>query len=308
MHFINFQQTSAEDLENLIRLSLEIKKAPEVYSTSLSGKSMYMLFQKTSTRTSLSFSMGMQELGGRCFLQNWNDSNFTVGEIRDEIRYVSSCTDLVMARLKHNRDIQEMAEFSFVPVINGCCDQFHPCQALADFLTIKETFGHFHIKMLYIGIRNNVLNSLAEGCIKLGITLYAFTPIINEASFIPELYKAAAGTGYFKEVPDSLTPSELSDMIQQMDVVYTDIWVDMEFFHNKNFQEMKAHRIQKMLPYQINQKLIGNASVLLLHDMPMHPGCEISRETAELHMPDILRQAQNRKHAEKGLLLTLLNE
>ena len=121
-----------------------------------------MLFQKTSTRTALSFAFGMTALGGNYLIQNWQDSNFSIAEIRDEVRYVSRQADIIMARLKTNGDINLMAQYSYVPVINGCCNMYHPSQAIADLVTIKEIFGTLKIKLLYIGVKNNVLNSLAD--------------------------------------------------------------------------------------------------------------------------------------------------
>lgn len=190
-HLINFKRFTPDALGNIVERSQIIKKNPAKFAKALASKRMYMLFQKTSTRTSLSFAFGMTGLGGEYFLQNWEDSNFTVGEIQDEVRYVSRNVDVIMARLKTNEDINLMAKHSTVPVINGCCNKYHPCQAMADMLTIKEIFGNFKVKLLYIGVRNNVLNSLMDSLPRLGGELYAVTPIINEPSIDDELYKMA---------------------------------------------------------------------------------------------------------------------
>jgi ornithine carbamoyltransferase len=142
-HFINFKDLGPDGLEVIIDRALEIKLNPAKYTKALAGKNMYMLFQKTSTRTALSFALGIKALGGGYLIQNWADSNFAVGEIQDEARYVSSQVDIIIARLKINQDLILMAKYSTVPVINGCCNMFHPSQAIADLATIKELFGSF---------------------------------------------------------------------------------------------------------------------------------------------------------------------
>jgi ornithine carbamoyltransferase len=125
-HFINFKEFSPDHLEGIINQALEIKHNPDKYAKALEGERMYMLFQKTSTRTALSFAFGMTALGGQYIIQNWEDSNFSVGEIQDEVRYVSRHANVIMARLKTNADINLMAQHSAVPVINGCCNMYHP--------------------------------------------------------------------------------------------------------------------------------------------------------------------------------------
>lgn len=308
-HFINFKQFNADFLGNIVDTALAIKKDPSRYAGSLSGKKMYMLFQKTSTRTALSFAFGMVDLGGEYFLQNWNDSNFAVGEIQDEVRYVSRNVDVIMARLKANEDINLMARYSSVPVINGCCNKFHPCQAMADLLTIKEIFGTFKIKFLYIGVRNNVLNSLMESLPELGGELFIVTPIINEPSVDDELYAAALKTGRFFDIGSGHPSiSALEKLVHKVDVIYTDTWIDMEFVNNKKYAKFKEQRLRTMLPFQINDDLLKGAHAVIMHDMPIHAGYEISREVVEKNISIILQQAENRKYAQQGILLTLLKD
>ncbi len=306
-HFINFKQLSPAHLDSIIEKAMEIKRSPTAFSKSLSGKYLYMLFQKTSTRTALSFACGMTGLGGDYFVQKWEDSNFAVGEIRDEVRYVACHADVIMARLKNNRDIELMAEYSPVPVINGCCDKFHPCQAMADLLTIKKLFGSYQVKLLYIGVRNNVLNSLMDSLPRLGGELYAATPVINKPSIDEELYDTAVKTGRFHDIgAGTPTVSDVKDIIKEVDVVYTDTWIDMEFINDPAYEEEKNERMRKMMPFQLNSKLLKGSKALIMHDMPIHADYEISREVVEANIDTILRQAENRKYAQQAVLLSLL--
>lgn len=307
-HFIDFKQCTPTQLEGIIEKALEIKKDPSAYSGALSGKKLYMLFQKTSTRTSLSFAFGVTGLGGDYFLQKWEDSNFAVGEIRDEVRYVARHADVIMARLKNNRDINLMAEYSPVPVINGCCDKFHPCQAMADLLTIRELYGGFNIKLLYTGVRNNVLNSLMGSLPMLGGELFAATPVANVPSIDEDLYNSAVNTGRFHDIGSgSPVLHDVKDIIKEMDIIYTDTWIDMEFINDPAYEKEKTYRMDKMLPFQVNDELLKGSRAVVMHDMPMHAGYEITRDVVEKHIDTILRQAENRLYAEQSILLSLLS-
>jgi ornithine carbamoyltransferase len=307
-HFINFKNAVPDYLEGIINQALEIKHNPAKYSCALKGRKLYLLFQKTSTRTALSFALGMTASGGEYFMQNWQDSNFAVGEIQDEARYVACCVDIILARLKTHAAINLMAQYSSVPVINGCCDMYHPCQAIADLLTLKELFGTLKIKLLYVGVRNNVLNSLMESLPLLGGELYAAIPVVNSPSRDDELYKKALKTGRFFDLGGG-NPSllETKKIAKEVDVIYTDTWVDMEFINDPQYADLKKERMEKLLPFQINAGLLQNSRALVMHDMPMHAGYEIDRQTIEAHIQTILRQAANKKYAAQSILLTLLN-
>jgi ornithine carbamoyltransferase len=307
-HLINFNNYGADFLNKIIDRALMIKSNPLKFSTVLKGKRMYMLFQKTSTRTALSFGFGMMELGGYYFIQKWEDSNFAVGDIMDEVRYVGRNADIIMARLKLNQDIEKMVEFSSVPVINGCCNKHHPCQAMADILTVRELFGGFKVKMLYMGVRNNVLNSLMETLPRLGGELYSVTPLVNAPSVDKGIYDTAIKTGKYHDVDSGISKKELKILVREMDVVYTDSWVDMEFFNDKSFEKEKNERIAKMMPFQINNELLEGSKAVVMQDMPIHAGYEISREVVETHIDTILRQAENRRHAQNGILTVLLED
>jgi ornithine carbamoyltransferase len=308
-HFINFKDTDKQYLEQILDLALDIKQQPQKYAEALAGKKLYMLFQKTSTRTALSFAFAMTDLGGNYFMQNWQDSNFGVGEIQDEIRYVGHNVDVIMVRLKEIADVLKMAEYSPVPVIDGCSNMYHPCQSMADLLTVKEQFGNLKVKMMYVGVRNNVLNSLMDSLPKLGGRLYAVTPIVNGPSKDEELYRTALQSGNFYDVGQgNPTVGEMTELVKEMDVIYTDTWVDMEFINDKRFENLKNERISKMLPFQINAALLKDSRAVVMHDMPIHAGYEIDRVMVERHFPLIMQQAENRKWAQMAVLLTLLKK
>lgn len=306
IHLLNLKDHDSSFINQILDKASEIKRDPSKYAEVLKSKRMYMLFQKTSTRTALSFGLGMVELGGVYFYQNWCDSNFAIGEIQDEVRYVGRNVDIIVARLKLNEDINTMAKYSTVPVINGCCNKYHPCQALADLLTVKELFGTLKVKMLYIGVRNNVLNSLMESLPRVGGHLYALTPIINGPSHDQELLDMANATGNFTDIDSSISRTELKKLVASVDIVYVDSWVDMEFFNDKSFESLKNERISRMMPFQINSDLLEGSKAIVMHDMPIHPTYEITRDVVEKNIDVILQQAENRRHAQNGILATLL--
>jgi ornithine carbamoyltransferase len=305
-HFISLREYNPEVIKEMIELAVKTKSSPRNYASVLSGKKLYMLFQKTSTRTALSFAAGMSDLGGQYFLQNWEDSNFAVGEIRDEVRYLGRNVDVIMARLRRNADINLMAQYSSVPVIDGCCDKYHPCQAMADMMTIKELFESYAVSMLYIGVKNNVLNSLMETLPRLGGKLYSFTPVQNNPSLDVDLVRDAVATGNYEEVVPDISPDDLHSLVQRVDVVYVDTWVDMEFFHDPSYAEEKTNRLNTMLPFQLTTEFLEGSRAMVMHEMPIHSGYEISRDIVEQNIDTILRQAENRRHAQNGVMVSLL--
>ena len=183
MHLINFKELSSQELNALVDLGNEVKHEPAKYSKALWGKSAALIFQKTSTRTRVAFEVAMTQLGGHALFLDWRTTNFALTDISDETKYLSRNVDCIMARLLFNTDLTKMADASRVPVINGCDEKYHPSQALADLITIKEKRGTLKgAKLVYIGVHNNVCNSLIEGCTKTGVKLTTVTPIFNEAS------------------------------------------------------------------------------------------------------------------------------
>ncbi|MDD6071469.1 MAG: ornithine carbamoyltransferase [Clostridiales bacterium] len=306
-NMVNFSNFSKEELSDILDLAYDMKKNPAKYSEALKGKKLYTLFEKTSTRTFLSFSTGITELGGTYYNQLWKDSNFVLGETVSEIKYVGRNVDIIMARLIKNETVELFNKNSTVPFINGCDSTYHPCQILADALTLKEHFGGLNVKMLYIGAKNNVFNSLVEFFAKMGEgTIYGLTPLVNETAVDADFYENAKATGHYVELDPSMSMEEAKKYASEMDVLYTDTWVDMEFFNNPDYKQQKEETLAKMMPYQINKEFLEGSKAKVMHDMPMHVGFEISQEVVDENLEFILDQAENRRHAEKAVMVTLL--
>lgn len=302
-HMINFKDWTPSEIEFLIEKSIEIKKEPAKYRSALQDKSLALIFQKTSTRTRVSFEVAMTQLGGHAVYLDWMTTQFKLADIADEVKYLSRNVDCIMARLKKNADLLRMARASLVPVINGCDDMYHPCQALADLMTIKEHKGKLKgLRLVYTGVHNNVCNSLVEACTMLGISITTVTPIIHEPAQDTELLEKAKKTGLFNSTLD------LVNAVKDADAVYTDTWVDMELFLDPAFKKEKEKRVKLMAPYQINSKLMKESSALIMHDMPIHRGYEITGEIVDSPNSVIYQQAENRLHSEKAILLKLLKK
>ena len=308
MNLITLETFKTAQLEAIIDASIKIKQHPFQYGEVLKNKKMYMLFEKTSTRTALAFGLGFNELGGMYFIQRWHESNFVVGDVADETRYVARNVDLILARLKRHQDIEYMGQASPIPVINGCCDKYHPTQALADCMTVKEIFGTYQKTLLYIGIWNNVFNSLVESFPRLGGKLIGVCPIINAATISSQDVENVVNTTQNFEFYDGskITPGKLKDLVNGVDIVYTDTWVDMEFFNNPDYAAAKEERINLMKPFGLAAELLKDSRAKVMHDMPMHPGYEIERDVIETHLETILHQAENRRHVAKGIFTYLL--
>ena len=301
MHLINFKELSGEKIESFIDLGIDAKNDPEKYQEELCDKSAALIFQKTSTRTRVAFEVAMTQLGGHALYIDWRTTNFTLADIADETKYLSRNVDVIMARLLKNADLARMAAASLVPVINGCDEMYHPSQAIADLITIKEKQGRLKgAKLVYIGVHNNVCNSLIEACTKTGVRLTTVTPIINEAARDEELMAAAKKTGLWTTTLDA------KKAVKDADFVYTDTWIDMEFFTDPKFAAEKERRLKLMMPYQINAKLLEDSNAMVMHDMPIHRGYEISVETIENSKSVIYEQAENRLYSAKAILLELL--
>lgn len=307
-NFLDCRDYSPEELNTILDRASVIKANQDKFSDILNGKKLYMLFEKTSTRTFLSFATGITELGGTYYNQLWEQSNFVLGDTVSETKYVGRNVDIIMARLKSNETVQLMGDCTTVPFINGCDNTFHPCQAMADLLTVKEHFGSLNVKWLYIGAKNNVLNSLVDTLPRLGGKLYCLAPISQATAVDDSFYEEAKKTGNYIELDPNISQDEIKKIVKEMDVLYTDTWVDMEFFNNPAYKDKKDETIKKMMPYQLNEELIGDSKAIVLHDMPMHIGYEISQEIVDKNMEYILDQAENRRHAEKAVMVTLLED
>jgi len=301
MHLMNFKQLSGQELSDLIDIGLETKQNPQEFKKALEQKSLALVFQKASTRTRVSFEVAMTQLGGHALFIDWRTTNLTMADIGDEVQYLSRNVDGIMARLLYNADLRKMMKASQVPVINGCDEMYHPTQCLADLMTIKEKKGTLKgTKLVYIGIHNNVCNSLIEGCTKTGVKITSVTPIFNEPSRDDHLLQEAKETGLWQNTLD------VKSAVKDADFVYTDTWVDMEFFTDPKFAAEKEKRLKQMMPYQINAELLKESNAHIMHDMPIHRGYEISAETIENPKSVIYEQAANRLYSAKAILLRLM--
>ena len=305
-HIPNLKDLSTEEIQNILDRAATIKANPKEYSQLLAGESLAMLFQKTSTRTRVSFEVAMTELGGHAIYMDWMTSNFVLSGIEYETEYLSRNVSCIMARLKHHLDLEKIISSSRVPVINGCCEKFHPCQALTDILTASEHYdgelSSAHI--VYVGVQNNVSNSLAGICSKLGIQLSIATPKADAKgeSLDEDTQSMISSSDRIQHVTD---PKEV---IGSADFVYTDTWIDMQYFNNPDFKNEKDARVKQMAPYQINRALVKGIDCKIMHDMPIHDGYEITPEMVRDPRSIIFEQAENRLHAQKGLLWWLYDQ
>jgi ornithine carbamoyltransferase len=301
MHLINFKELSAQQLNAFIDKGIKVKRNPEKYLKALANHSLALIFQKTSTRTRVAFEVAMTQLGGHALFIDWRTTNFTLADIYDETQYLSRNVDCIMARLLKNAELERMAQASRVPVINGCDEKYHPSQAIADLITMKEKMGKLKgVKLTFIGIHNNVCNSLIEGCTKTGVKLTTVTPFINENARDDELTKAAKKTGLWETTLDA------RKAVKGADFVYTDTWIDMEFFTDPKFATEKEKRLKLMMPYQVNKELLKGSSAYIMHDMPIHRGYEISGDVIEDSRSVIYEQSENRLYSAKAILLKLV--
>jgi len=303
---ISINELSREDIVQCIDLSIDLKKNPEKYRDTLKGRRLLLLFQKSSTRTRAAFELGMKGLGGGTVVMDWERSNFAISPIRYEAAFISRVFDCVLARLIRNEDMNELADSLDIPAVNGCCSLYHPSQVLADLMTIYETKGDFHTSICWVGVQNNVANSLLFACMKMGIKLIFVTPLKDavpeEVEYCMREAKSAEGAAHlFEETLD------LEYAISRCDYLYTDTWVNMELFRDDSYRAEKEKRIRLMLPYQINEKLIKNKAVYVMHDMPVHPGYEIDDYSITCKKSIIFRQAENRLYTAQALLLQLMD-
>jgi len=302
-HLVDWKFWRDEDVRHVLELARTVKHNRRDFEEHMRGHTLVMLFQKTSTRTRVSFEAGMTELGGHAINLDWRASNFTLSKVRFETQYLSRNAAMIMARLKDNVDILEMEQAASVPVINGCCDLYHPCQALADMLTIAEhSDGKAEgAKLTYIGVYNNVVNSLVSISAALNVRLTLVCPIRDESVVDQAARQRLLDAGLLIETLDATAA------IRDADYVYTDTWLDMEYFNDPEYEEEKQQRCDLMLPFQINAELLAGSDAHIMHDMPIHPGYEIAEDMVECERSIIYDQAENRLDAQKAIMLHLLH-
>ena len=302
-HLIDWKYWDDGEVVEILDLARRVKHYRWEYQGHMQGNTLVMIFQKTSTRTRVSFEAGMTEMGGHAINLDWMATNFTLSKVRFETRYLGRNAAIIMARLKDNRDLMEMEKASTVPVINGCCNMYHPCQALADVLTIAEDRpeGVEGARLTYIGVYNNVVNSLVSIAAPLGVHLTLVCPIREPASVDEESRLKLLKRGLLTETLDA------EAAVGEADYVYTDTWLDMELYNDPAYAAEKEKRSGIMMPYQINRSLLGDSRAKIMHDMPIHPGYEIAEDMVEHERSIIYDQAEHRLDAQKAIMLRLRN-
>ena len=217
------------------------------------------------------------------------------------MQVLSSYTDLILVRFLLHDELTEAVKGATVPVINGCCDRYHPTQAIGDLMTIKERFGRLSgIRLTYVGVHNNVCNSLISAGMKTGMEVTIVTPESNQAAEDPNLLSKAIQAG------TCIISDQLRDVVQNSDIIYTDTWIDMEYFLDPSYEEEKKQRIARFLPYQINKNLLKNQDVLVMHCLPAHHGYEISTEMIRDPRSIVFEQAANRMPSMQAIMLKLV--
>jgi ornithine carbamoyltransferase len=304
-HFIRVRDIPADDFNLIIDRAIEIKNDPEPWSESLKGKTLAMIFQKTSTRTRFSFEVGMTQMGGHAIFAQTQHTQMGMTDIADEGKVISRYADLIMARMRYNRDLMALASGSEVPVINGCDDRYHPAQALTDLMTVKEKLGHTEgVKIVYMGVANNVSNSLSMASMYAGARFTLCAPEFDPPAVDEEQLDMLRVDDRYEETLDPAAA------MRDADVVYTDTWINMEYFNDPAFADEKDRRVKTFSPYQINEGLFKHSGrdTLVMHCLPAHKGYEVNETVLYTPNSVIFDQAENRLHAQKALMLYLLGE
>ena len=298
---LSLAELTPSDLDMIFKLADKMKKSPESFFSKLKGKSLALLFQKPSTRTRVSFQVGMSELGGTTVYMDPQEQPLGEREsAKDVARVLSRYCDAIVVRTHSHNDLRHISQFASVPVINGLSDRFHPCQTLADLFTIREKFKTLvKMNIAYIGDGNNVLSSLLYGAAKTGANLAMAMPRGYEPSeeIMKEVKLIAKDSG--SKITLSNNPFTA---IKNAHAIYTDVWVSM------GQEKERDQRVRDFQPFQLNGAIIGKAprDAFFMHCLPAHRGEEITDEVIEHPRSVIFDQAENRLHTQKALLFLLL--
>ncbi len=296
-------ELSAGEIEKILDLSASLKKMQKQGKVHqpLKGKSLGMIFEKSSTRTRVSFEVGMYQLGGQALFLSSNDLQLGRGEpLSDTAKTLSRYLDGIMIRTFGQSIVEELARHAAIPVINGLTDLHHPCQALADLFTITEKRGKLKgLRFAYIGDGNNMAHSLIEACVKTGMHVSLACPPGYEpdAAIMREASQVAAQTG--SELRLTNDPAKAA---AHADIVYTDVWASM------GQESEHAKRVNAFRGYQVNEKLMQTAEpqALVMHCLPAHRGEEIAAEVIDGPQSIVFDQAENRLHTQKAILELLM--
>lgn len=299
-HLLKMLDLSGEEIVDILNLADQLKyelKHGIPHSHLLKGKTLGMIFQKASTRTRVSFETGMYQLGGYPLFLSSNDLQIGRGEpVQDTARVLSRYLDGIMIRTFEQKEVEDLAQYGNIPIINGLTDFCHPCQVLADLMTIREFKGSFDgLKMCFIGDGNNMANSLIVGCLKVGMSVSIACP--DDYQPPKEIIDFAVQYGDKFEMTNS--PMEAAN---GADVLITDVWASMG-------QEGEAEkRKQAFAGYQINDELMAQAKsdAMVLHCLPAHREEEITEKVFESHADEIFEEAENRLHAQKAVMVKLM--
>jgi ornithine carbamoyltransferase len=296
--FLDVDDLTGRELSAVLTRATDLKERQErgKHHPLLAGQSLGMIFEKPSTRTRVSFETGMAQLGGHALFLGPDDIQLGHGEpIKDTARALSRYLDLIMARMFDHGDVTELAEYATVPVINGLTDDAHPCQTLADLLTIRERFDGFDASVAWVGDGNNVCQSFLLGAAMVGLDVTVATPAGYEPA--AETVDRAAELGPAPDLTDDPAAA-----VEGADVVYTDVWVSMgeEAERDRKLEAFEAG------DFRVTRELLGDR--LLMHCLPAHRGEEVTDEALESENSIVWDQAENRLHAQKGLMATLQGE
>ena len=299
-HLLKLGDYSEKEILSILNLADQLKyeKKHNIEHHYLKGKTLGMIFAKSSTRTRVSFEVGMYDLGGSAlFLSNANTQLGRGEPVEDTARVLSRYLDGIMIRTFDQKEVETLANYGSIPIINGLTDYAHPCQVLADLMTIREFKNTFKgMKLTFIGDGNNMCNSLIVGCIKVGMDVAVACPKGYEPD--ADIVKWANETGKF-----TLT-TDIYEAAKDADVLYTDVWASMG-------EEAEAEERKKVFAgYQINSSLMAVAKpdAMVLHCLPAHREEEITAEVFEAHAKEIFEEAENRLHAQKAVLVKLMKE
>ncbi len=301
-HLLTIKDLCREDLDEIFQLAADMKANPERYGDAMHNKNMAMIFEKSSTRTRVSFESAMARMGGHALFLSPKDTQLGRGEtVSDTAQVLGRMVDVIMARVFKHEDVVTLAEKSGVPVINGLSDYAHPCQALADYLTILEHKGKFEgLRVVYVGdSNNNVTHSLMECGALLGVSVdcacpKGYHPAKEVLAWCRKVGKKTGAT--FEVFEDPV------EAVKGADVIYSDVWVSMGVEHEKEQRLIDLH------DYQVNLKLFNQAKkdAIFMHCLPAHRGEEVTDDVCDHPRSAIFDEAENRLHAQAALILCLM--